>query len=81
MLEVNFMYDTTVTIQERTAYDTLGLFGDIGGLNDFVFMIITPLMAFLCGSSYSYSLFSRIFWVNESAAKMTNETEKHKIQR
>ena len=66
MLKVNFKVDTTSTVLERTAFDSLVLFGDIGGLKDFIYMCLTPVMAFLLGNRYQYSLFSRLFWVNDA---------------
>ena len=66
ILLVNFNLDTTLTVQERTAYDSLVLFGDIGGLGDFLYAIITPLVALAVGNRYTYSLLASLFWVNHS---------------
>ena len=42
------------------------LFGDIGGEFGFLFAIAAPIITLLMGDRYSYSLFKRIFWVNET---------------
>ena len=41
-------------------------FGDIGGEWSFLFAIAAPVVAMLMGDRYSYSLFKKIFWVNET---------------
>lgn len=66
MLEMNFKYQTTKTIQKRTAYDSLSVLGDFGGLQEFIYLIITPIMGLILGDRYSYALFRRLFWVNET---------------
>ena len=66
MLKVNFKLDTTITVQERQVYDSLALFGDIGGLTNFIFMVMTPLVGLVLGNRYNFSLFSSLFWVNDS---------------
>ena len=49
ILLINYELDTTLTVQERTAFDSLVLFGDIGGLKDFILTIISPIVALLVG--------------------------------
>ena len=77
MLKVNFQLDTTITVQERQVYDSLALFGDIGGLTDFIFMIMTPVIGLLLGNRYNFSLFSSLFWVNDSTDEQNRNRTMH----
>ena len=66
MVSVNFKLDMTLIVQTRTAYDAIELFGDTGGLLECFYFVLTPLIAFLIGHRYNLSLFSNLYWVNES---------------
>lgn len=69
ILLVNLALDPTLTVQERTAFDSLVLFGDIGGLKDFIFTVLTPFVAMFVGNRYTYSLLSQLFWVNDTSSE------------
>ena len=60
---MNFKLDSTITKQERTVYDSFELAGDLGGLNEIIFLVLTPLVGLFIGSSYYFSLFHHLFWV------------------
>ena len=44
------------------------LFGEIGGLWYFLMMVLTPIVTMLLGKRYHFSLFSNLYWVNDSKA-------------
>ena len=54
-----------MTMQERTVYDSFELAGDLGGLNEVLFLSLTPLVGFVIGKRYSFSLLSDLFWVSD----------------
>lgn len=41
------------------------LFGDIGGICFFIFLVVTQIMSVLIGNKYYNSLFKQLYWVNE----------------
>ena len=65
ILNVNFRLDTTILKQERTVFDSFELAGDLGGLNEVLFLSLTPLVGFVIGKRYSFSLLSDLFWVSD----------------
>ena len=82
MLKVNIKLDTNTIKQERTAYDTLVLFGDIGGLLDFFIIVVSPLMALIVGSRFNFSLLSYLYWVNDTDPNENNRgTTQEKVKK
>lgn len=72
ILNVNFRLDSTLTKQERTVYDSFELVGDLGGVSEILFLVLTPIVGLLLGKRYHYSLFSKIFWVNREKIARVN---------
>ena len=64
-MNVNFKLDSTMTMQERTVYDSFELAGDLGGLNEVLFLLLTPLVGLFIGNRYHFSLLSKLFWVED----------------
>ena len=48
--------DQRVTIQRRTVYGVFQMFGDLGGLNDFLILIAAPVFSFFSGQFKESSL-------------------------
>lgn len=69
MLTINVKLVTTTTISKRTAYDLLVVFGDIGGLNDFIFLLLTPLIAYIIGDRFSYIILRSLYMQNKGEDK------------
>ena len=69
MLNFNIKLDSKIEINEHTADDILVLFGHIGGLAIFIYLVLTPLMSLLVGNRYYFSLLSSLYWVNETKDK------------
>ena len=44
----------------------MSLFGDIGGLLDFIMMIITPLVGYIVGDRFSYIVLKSLYMHNKS---------------
>ena len=73
MLRVTLKLDPTVTVHERKTFGVMALLEDIGGLCFFIVLTMTPIMSFLVGNKYYYSLFKQLYWVNESDANAIEE--------
>ena len=80
ILNVNFRLDSTLTKQERTVYDSFELFGDLGGVTEILFLVLTPLVGLLIGKRYHYSLFSKIFWVNREKFAEANDLTSNRVR-
>jgi len=52
------------------------LFGDIGGLYDFIFLVMTPLMVLCLGDRFLFSLAESVFLDNDSEETGTNWLDK-----
>ena len=61
--------ETTTAEQKRTAYDSLALLGDIGGLIEFIVIVVTPVVAIIVGDKMTYHLLSKLFMVNNGDPK------------
>ena len=64
MLTIQFQLLTTVVNQKRTAYNLLSLFGDIGGLLDFLMLIVTPFVGYVVGDRFSYIVLKSLYMQN-----------------
>ena len=64
MLTINFELITTTNEEKREAYDSLTLFGDIGGLIDFLIMVLTPLIGFIVGDRFTYEFMKSLYMMN-----------------
>ena len=53
-----------VTIQKRIVYDLFMLFGDIGGLNDFLVLILASVFGMFSEHLKTADLIARIFRVS-----------------
>ena len=58
---------------ERTAFDSFILYGDIIVLNELMYHILTPVMAFLLGHRFQYDLFPKLFTTTEPCGNTTTE--------
>ena len=69
MISVNFELLTTNSVQKRNAYGILSLFGDIGGLNDFLILVVTPLIMYIVGDRFSYIILRSLYMKNKVGDK------------
>lgn len=65
MLTIKMWLETTTTEQRRTAYDSMTLLGDIGGLYDFFVIFVTPLVALIVGDRLTYHILGKLFMVRD----------------
>ena len=65
MITFSMQLTSTVNKQEREAYGILSFFGDVGGLNDFLGLLITPLMGYIVGNRFSYIILRSLFMQNK----------------
>ena len=65
----NFVFSLSkeVNVQRRVVYDVFMMFGDVGGLLDFILIIFRPMIFYISGSFMSASLVTRLFHRSESA--------------
>ena len=75
MLTINFELLNMVAETERTAYNILSLAGDIGGLLDFVMMIVTPLVGYIIGDRFSYIVLKSLYMQNRSGGNNNRDPE------
>ena len=66
MITIQFELLTTIVEQKRTAYNLLSLFGDIGGLLDFLMLIVTPFVGYVIGDRFSYIVLRSLYMQNTS---------------
>ena len=68
----NFIFTLSkeVNVQRRVVYDIFMMFGDVGGLLDFILIVFRPLLYYLSGSFMSASLISRLFHRSEGPQKV-----------
>ena len=64
MVSINFQLLSSKQVNERTVYSLLELFGDIGGLLDFVMLIMTPLVGFIVGDRFTYIILKSLYMQN-----------------
>ena len=53
-------------MQRRVVYDIFMMFGDVGGLLDFILIVLRPVFCYLSSTLMSASLVSRLFHYTES---------------
>ena len=78
MLTIQFELLTTIVEQKRTAYNLLSLFGDIGGLLDFLMLIVTPFVGYVIGDRFSYIVLRSLYMQNTS---QPTKEEKKRLRR
>ena len=66
MISINFELLTTISEQKRTAYSLLSLFGDIGGLFDFLLLFVGPLVGYIVGDRFSYIILRSLYMQNRN---------------
>ena len=66
MISINFMLLSTKAKSERTVYSILSLFGDIGGLLDFLLLFLGPLVGYIVGDRFSYILLRSLYMKNRN---------------
>ena len=69
MITFSMQLTSTVNKQEREAYGILSFFGDVGGLNDFLGLLITPLMGYIVGNRFTYIILRSLFMQNKTENK------------
>ena len=62
--EVRIWLDKNVTKQNRSVYGFLAMFGDVGGLNDFLILIIAPALGLVSEKFKATALVSTLFHVS-----------------
>ena len=78
MVTINLELITTTNEEKRDAYDSLTLLGDIGGLIDFLIMILTPLIGFIVGDRFTYEFMKSLYMMNrkkEDNGRSSNKEE------
>ena len=48
------------------------MFGDVGGMVDFILIVLSPILSYFTSSFMSASLVSKLYHVSESELKTTN---------
>ena len=76
MLTINFELITTTNEEKREAYDSLTLFGDIGGLIDFLIMVLTPLIGFIVGDRFTYEFMKSLYMMNRKERDIGRSSNK-----
>lgn len=69
MLTISFELVTTINVSRRTAYSLLAFFGDIGGLFDFIILIITPIVGYVVGDRFSYIILRSLYMQNRGETR------------
>ena len=55
---------SNITIQKRIVYDYFTMFGDVGGLNDFICIIFGLVFRFISSTQIQKSLISKLFHIS-----------------
>ena len=55
-----------VIIQKRVVYDIFMMFGDVGGLRDFLYLFLTSVFGFFSDEFLNASILRRLFHVSNS---------------
>ena len=66
MISINFVLLTTRSESKRQVYSILALFGDIGGLLDFLLLFLGPLVGYFVGDRFSYILLRSLYMKNRN---------------
>ena len=67
LIGVEISLSRKVVYQKRIVYDLFMMFGDVGGLNDFLILGLEPIFAFLSGKFMLASVLERLFLVSPDA--------------
>ena len=62
-------------MQRRVVYDMFMMFGDVGGLLDFILILLRPVFCYLSSTLMSASLVSRLYHYSDSPQKLQIEKE------
>ena len=65
-INIDIMLSQKVTIQNRIMYDFAMMFGDVGGLYDFINLSLAALVGFFSKNFLVASLIQKLFWSNSS---------------
>ena len=66
-----------VIIQKRIVYDYLMMFGDVGGLNDFIFLLLSSVFGFISNRLMLKALVERLFHFTDAETRSPTATLKH----
>ena len=58
---VTISLSNKVIVQKRIVYDYLMMFGDVGGLNDFIFLLLSSVFGFCSNRLLLKALVERLF--------------------
>ena len=66
MISINFVLPSNVKKEKKTAYSILELFGDIGGLFDFILLVVGPLVGYIVGDRFTYIILRSLYMQNRN---------------
>ena len=64
---------TKVTIQKRTVYDIFMMFGEVGGLRDFIFLILAPFLSLFSERFLLASIVSKLYHIRDPRGTTRSE--------
>ena len=73
-MHIKFTLSKEVLVQRRVVYDIFMMFGDVGGLQDFILIVLAPLFSYFSSSFMSATLVSKLYHASESEPKPASTT-------
>ena len=64
---------TKVNIQKRTVYDIFMMFGEVGGLRDFIFLILAPFLSLFSERFLLASIVSKLYRIRDPRGSVRSE--------
>ena len=74
-ISITFELLSSKSMNERVVYSLLALLGDIGGLLDFNFLIMTPLVGLIVGNRFTYMILKSLYMQNRHETNKVNSSE------
>ena len=72
VMHFKFTLSNEVVVQKRVVYNMFTMFGDVGGLLDFILIVLTPIFSYFSSSLSSATLVSKLYHASESEPKPVN---------
>ena len=63
--EASMTLSTKVTIQKRSVYDIFMMFGEVGGLRDFIVLVLTPFLSLFSERFLLASIVSKLYRISD----------------